>query len=50
MTPFLRAQCDIDVMAVKPIVRSIITMTLPRSRANSARSYICSMLAAVTLR
>ena len=48
--PFLRAQCDMDCMAVKPMVRSIITTTLPSSLANSARSYISSTVAAVTFK
>ena len=38
----------IEVSAVKPTVRSTITITLPMSRANSARSYISSIDAAVT--
>ena len=50
MTPFRRAHRDIDVIAVKPTVRSIMTMTLPISLANSARSYISSIEAAVTFR
>ncbi len=49
-TPLRRAQRDIEAIAVKPTVRSIITITLPSSRANSARSYISSIVAAVTLR
>ena len=47
-TPFRRAQLAIDCIAVKPTVRSIITITLPISFANSARSYISSIVAAVT--
>ena len=46
--PFLRAHLDIDCMAVKPIVRSIMMMTLPISFAKSARSYMSSIVAAVT--
>ena len=50
MTPFRRAHLDMECIAVYPTVRSIMTMTLPRSRAKSARSYMSSMVAAVTLR
>jgi hypothetical protein len=45
-----RAHFDIDCIAVNPIVRSIMMITLPSSLANSARSYISSMVAAVTFR
>ena len=48
--PFLRHHFDIEVIAVKPIVKSIITMIEPSSFANSARSYICSMSPAVMFR
>ena len=50
MTPLLRAQRDIECIAVYPTVRSIMTTTLPSSLAKSARSYMSSMVAAVTLR
>ena len=50
MTPLRRAHWDMDCIAVKPTVRSIITITLPSSLANSARSYISSIVPAVTLR
>ncbi len=45
-----RAHFDIEPIAVNPIVRSIMMITDPSSLANSARSYICSMVAAVTFR
>ena len=48
MTPFRRAHFAIDCMAVNPTVRSIITITLPICLAKSARSYMSSIVAAVT--
>jgi hypothetical protein len=39
-----------DWIAVKPMVRSIMMMTVPSSLAKAARSYMSSIVAAVTLR
>ena len=44
------AHLAIDWIAVYPTVRSTMTITLPSSLANSARSYMSSIVAAVTLR
>jgi hypothetical protein len=46
--PLRRAHLDIDCIAVKPTVRSIMMITLPISLANSARSYMSSIVAPVT--
>ena len=43
--PLARAHLDMDCIAVKPTVRSIMMMTVPISFANSARSYMSSMVA-----
>ena len=45
-----RAQFDMDWIAVHPMTRSTITITEPRSFANSARLYISSIVPAVTFR
>ena len=47
---FLRHQFDIDWIAVQPMTRSIITMLEPSSFAKSARSYMSSIVAPVTLK
>jgi hypothetical protein len=47
---FLRHQFAIALDAVQPITRSTMITTLPSSLANSARSYMSSMVAAVTFR
>ena len=43
-----RHHFDIDVIAVKPTVRSIMMIGEPISLANSARSYMSSIVPAVT--